>query len=149
MSASRPLYQQALDSLRRREGLLRVLVFTLVTIVLWIGFTIYHSQQQSTLPVNLRKHTTPLNPNINRQVLQEISQRDAYTTSELENFPIYDRILDEVGGSQLIIIDPGNPTTPSSDTTETPATETPSPEPTAAAENSASPEATTEGESEN
>lgn len=103
MTTNKPIYIQALEALRKREGLFRILIFSLVTVVFWIGFSIYLSQQQTKLSIDIRKHTEPLNPNINRETIQEVSDRKTYTPEELSSFPIYERVVNEDGTSQLII----------------------------------------------
>ena len=107
--SDRPLYLQAIDALKRREKLLRVFLFTLVTVFFWIGFSIYFAQSQSKLDINIKKHTQPLNPNIDNQLLIELSSRRKYTNQELVDFPIYERVLDENGVSQLILVGTGIP----------------------------------------
>ena len=104
MSAYRPPYLRVLDALRRREGLFRVLMFTLVTVLFWIGFTIYLSQQKTKIPPDIQKYTIPLNPTIDRKALEEITKLRQYSLEELSIFPIYDRIIDEEGFTQLIIV---------------------------------------------
>lgn len=103
MSNPKPLYIQALEALRNRQMLFRIFIFTLVTVVFWIGFSIFFSQQKTKVAIDTQKHTEPLNPNINQEVLKELATRKSYTDQELIEFPIYDRIVDEDSLSRLII----------------------------------------------
>jgi hypothetical protein len=97
------LYLQALAALRQREGLFRVLIFSLVTVFFWIGFSIFLSQTKTKVSIDIQKHTEPLNPNINRTTLEELATRRVYTPEELQNFPLYERVTDENGVSQVIL----------------------------------------------
>lgn len=106
------LYAKVFEKLKRREGLFRVLMFTLVTVFCWIGFSIFLSQNKTKVEADVRKFTIPLNPNIDRLTLSEISQRRVYADDELEQFPIYKFILDSSGnrqqteiGSESIVLD--------------------------------------------
>lgn len=101
--STKPIYIRALEALRRREGLFRVFIFSLVTVMFWIGFSIFFAQQKTKVKVDTLKFTQPLNPNINREILQDAAQRKRYTEAELQNFPIYDRLVGEKGSSQLVI----------------------------------------------
>ncbi len=103
MSSAKPLYLQAIDALRTREALLRVLIFTMVTVLFWIGFSIFFSQQKTKVKVDTQKHTLPLNPNIDAKTVDELATRKTYTEQELSGFPIYDRIVGEDKVSHLVI----------------------------------------------
>lgn len=118
--SSKPVYLRALEALRRREGLFRVFVFTLVTALFWIGFSIFQAQSQTKVSVDIRKHTEPLNPNINRAILEELSQRKRYTPEELQQFPLYERIVDDNGVSQIVIAGTVVTTTDNDEDEETP-----------------------------
>lgn len=95
-------YLSFLQALRRREGLFRVLMFTLVTVICWIGFSIVLGQGKTKIPLDVQQHTLPLNPNIDRRALQEIQSRQVYTAAELGSFPIYKIELDEEGNQRMV-----------------------------------------------
>lgn len=101
---SKPIYIKTLEGLRRREGLFRVLVFTLVTVVFWIGFNIYQANTKTKISVDIQKHTQQLNPNINRTSLEELAKRTKYTAQELQEFPIYERVTSDEGVSSIQVI---------------------------------------------
>lgn len=86
MSTSNTHYLTLLDGLRRREDLLRILIFTLVTVLVWISFEIYLSQKQTKVAEDFASYTLPLNPNIDRTVLQEIQNRRGFSDEELQEF---------------------------------------------------------------
>lgn len=81
-----------LASLRRREGLLRILIFTLVTVLIWIGFEIYLSQQKTVVSEDFQPYTMPLNPNIDRAVLQEMQNLRSFTDEELQDFSLFQQL---------------------------------------------------------
>jgi hypothetical protein len=94
------IYAKFLETLKRREGLLRILMFTLVTVFCWIGFSIFLSQKRTKVPNDVQKYTIPLNPNIDRLTLSEIERRRSYSDQELQDFPIF-RILSDENGSRI------------------------------------------------
>lgn len=104
MSRYRPSYLKALDALRKREGLFRVLMFSLVTVLFWIGFTIYFSQQKTKIPPEVQRYALPLNPTIDAAALTQIGQLRAFSPQELADFPIYDSVIDEEGFVQIRVI---------------------------------------------
>lgn len=118
MSTEKPFYLLALEGLRRKERLFQIFIFTLVTAFFWIGFSIFLSQRETKVSIDIQKHTTPLNPNINRTVLEELAARKLYSPEELNNFPLYERLVDDKGNSQLIVA--GTKPIDSSDTTTVP-----------------------------
>ena len=94
------IYAKFLETLKRREGLLRILMFTLVTVFCWIGFSIFLSQKKTKVANDVQKYTIPLNPNIDRLTLSEIEKRRSYTDQELQDFPIF-QILSDENGSRI------------------------------------------------
>jgi hypothetical protein len=118
---SKPIYIKTLEGLRRREGLFRVLVFTLVTVVFWIGFNIYQANSQTKISVDIQKHTQQLNPNINRTALEELARRTRYSPEELQEFPIYERVTSDDGISSIQVVGSNTVVTITSEDEETPA----------------------------
>lgn len=102
MREKKPVYQQALDGLKRREGLFRILIFSFITVLIWIGFSVYRANIKTKVSIDTQKHTEPLNPNINSLVFDELATRIKYSDEELESFTVYERIVDENGVSQLV-----------------------------------------------
>lgn len=86
-----------IDKLKKREDLLRVLIFSLVTVFIWIGLSIFLSQRDSKVPLDVQKHVLPLNPNIDRTIFPELSSRKKYTPEELTSFDIYQLHTSEEG----------------------------------------------------
>jgi len=81
--------QGELKSLQDNQRLLAILVFSLVTVVIWVGFSLLNSQTKSSISPELRALAKPLNPTINTDVLDEIAAKREYTPDELTNFTIY------------------------------------------------------------
>lgn len=81
-------YLSLLEGLRQREDLLRIFIFTLVTVFFWIGFEIYLSQQRTKVPEDYQRYTLPLNPNIDRNALQEIESRRGFSDEDLQSFSV-------------------------------------------------------------
>jgi hypothetical protein len=81
--------KNALTELKKREDLLRILIFTLITAFIWIGFSIFQSQRETKVSSDVQKHTQPLNPNIDRNTIAELESKRRYSDEELTNFDIY------------------------------------------------------------
>lgn len=95
-------YLNILQRLRRKEGLFRVLMFTLVTVLCWIGFSILWTQQTTTITSDVQRLTNPLSPNINRDAFTEIANRRTFTDEELASFPIYKVLIDADGNRTIV-----------------------------------------------
>lgn len=52
-----------------------MLAFLLVAVIVWVGFSIYFSVNNSTLNPNASSYTNPLNPKFNIEIMKEISDR--------------------------------------------------------------------------
>jgi len=94
-----------LSSLQHSQALLRILVFSFFTVIVWIGFTLFQSQQQTGISPDLQLMAVPLNPNIDTQVIDRIQQKHFYTDQELSNFPIFRVVVDQ-GGVEHIVTSP-------------------------------------------
>lgn len=89
-------------SLKQKQGLLRILIFSLVTIMIWVGFSIFHSQNTTAISPDLLKLAEPLNPNINVDALQRIEQKRSFGPNDLANFPI-NRIVVQTDGTEQVV----------------------------------------------
>jgi len=78
-----------LSSLRHNRQFLIILLFSLVTIVVWVSISLITSQTKTSISPELQKLAIPLNPSINVQVLEQIEEKRAYDPSQLSSFPIY------------------------------------------------------------
>jgi len=91
-----------LTGLKQKQGLLRILVFSLATIFIWIIYSLFHSQNTTEISPELLKLAEPLNPNINIDVLQRIEQKKVYSDTELSSFPINRVVLQSDGSEQIV-----------------------------------------------
>ena len=91
-----------LTGLKQKQGLLRILVFSLATIFIWIIYSLFHSQNTTEISPELLKLAEPLNPNINIDILQRIEQKKVYSDTELSSFPI-NRVVMQSDGSEQIV----------------------------------------------
>ncbi len=91
-----------LDTLKHKQWMLRILVFTLVTVMVWMGLSLFRSQQRTIISEDLQKLAIPLNPNIDVSVIERIEQKRAFTPEELTGFPIYRVIKTPTGEEQIV-----------------------------------------------
>ena len=78
-----------LKSLYQHQKMMYVLIFTLVTVVIWAGVSIFLTSQETPIDPELIELSTPLNPNLNLQVIQELENKKSYSQTELSQFTIY------------------------------------------------------------
>lgn len=96
--------EPTLEALRHQQIFLRILIFSIVTIMIWVGFTLFRSQQVVQIPAELQKMAIPLTPTIDLDVVTRIEQKKDYTDQELSNFPIYLLSNDKNGGQNFNIM---------------------------------------------
>lgn len=60
-----------------------------MTIMIWVGFSLFHSQRTSSISPELTKLALPLTPTINQAVLESLEAKQTYTDQELSGFTIY------------------------------------------------------------
>ena len=126
-----------LQQLKTQNTLVVILVLLFVSILIWTGVSIYSSTTTSQLPANIKKLTLPLNPSIDREILDSISQKVVLSGQQLESFPIYRLILDKRTNIEKVI------TIDMDETVFTqPAKNTPTPQPNLLDENQNSPTST-------
>ncbi len=75
--------------LRRRQGLLYIMLFSLVTIVVWGAFSVFLSQRSNPIDPQLLKLSAPLNPSIDSTVIEKLKAKKQFSNAELKDFPIY------------------------------------------------------------
>lgn len=81
--------QDEFKALYANQKLLTVLVFSLVTVLVWVGASLFRSQRKTSISPELQELAAPLNPSINAEILTEIEQKRQFSPSELADFPIY------------------------------------------------------------
>jgi hypothetical protein len=100
-----------IQSLKKQQAFFQILLFSLVTVIIWVGFSIFLSQQKTEISADLLELAIPLNPNINMDVVGQIEQKKTYTEEELFIFPI--RIITQNKAGEIEIVTQGTLPTPS------------------------------------
>jgi len=84
-----------LAHLYKRQQILQLATFTLITIFIWIGFSLFRSQKKTAISAEQTILSQPLTPNINVEVIESLEQKKFYQETELQNFPIYRILVEE------------------------------------------------------
>lgn len=92
-----------LAQLQQKQTFLKIFIFTLVTVIIWIALTLFSTQQRTSITPQLLKMADALNPNINESVLVEIEQKRAFSPEELNDFPIYTIMTNKQGEQELVV----------------------------------------------
>ena len=85
------------------NNLMYVLLFSLVTIGVWVSFSIFLSQKKTPIDPELIRLSLPLNPNINLEVIKDLATKKSYSASELEGFTIYTLITDKQTRQRILV----------------------------------------------
>lgn len=138
-----------ISSLHQRQTLLKIMIFTLVTAVIWVGLTLFRTQQRTEISQELIKLAEPLNPNINLSVITRIEEKKGYSDQELSDFPIYSIVTDGANGEKIVIFNASDKSkkiilesaeTETEAETTTPGSATPEPSPSAQPQEQATPQ---------
>lgn len=92
-----------LSQLQKKQTLLKIFIFTLVTVFVWVGLSLFRTQQQTGIKPELIDKSEALNPNINTEVIDQIEQKRAFSDLELADFPIYSIVTTKSGEQQLVV----------------------------------------------
>ncbi len=96
--------KEQLDKLKREKLFLVILSLFFVAVLLWVGLSIFISQQRVLVEADLISLSQPLVPSLNRELLEELATRKYFTDNQLESFSIYVwKSIDET--EELKIID--------------------------------------------
>lgn len=96
--------KEQLDKLKREKLFLVILSLFFVAVLLWVGLSIFMSQQRVLVEADLISLSQPLVPSLNRELLEELATRKYFTDNQLESFSIYVwKSIDET--EELKIID--------------------------------------------
>lgn len=60
---------------RRQSDILFILVSSFIVVVAWVGFNIYHIVVTSTISQHIQYQLTPIDPNFNQEVIQQLKTR--------------------------------------------------------------------------
>lgn len=98
-------FERDLQGLKRNQYFLYFMIFSLVTIVIWVGIGLLSSQKKTQISPELKKLATPLNPNLDLQAVIELEGKKAYNATELRDFPIYKLLINKDGSQEVVTLD--------------------------------------------
>jgi len=96
--------KKKLAGLRIKQQALYILIFSFVTVLVWVGGSLFSSQSKSGISSDLQSLSESLNPVINIELVKEIGQRKYFTDEELGFFEIYKLIKSKDGRTQRIVL---------------------------------------------
>ncbi|GEM_PF-995913 len=92
-----------LSQLQQKQTFLKILIFTLVTVIVWVGLTLFRTQRETGISPELLKMAEALNPNINEEVISQIEQKRAFSPEELSDFPVYSIVTSKTGEESIVV----------------------------------------------
>jgi len=92
-----------LSSLRIKQQALYILIFSFVTVVIWISGSLFRSQTKTGIAPDLLELATPLSPTINVDLINRIEQSSNYSDQDLSKFQIYKLIKSKDGSTQRVV----------------------------------------------
>ncbi len=93
------IFQKELLGLQHKQQLLGVLVFSLVTVVVWVSISMITSQTKNTISPVLLKLAKPLTPTLATETIELLEEKRSFTAEELSDFPIYHTVTQLKGRS--------------------------------------------------
>ena len=66
------------------KQIIQVLILTLVTVLAWLGFELFHQAKKTTLPPVVQEQIAPLDPQLPVEVFEGLRKREVVTEEELE-----------------------------------------------------------------
>ena len=73
---------------QKKRDILNFSVLTLVTVILWIGFELYHTYSQSTINEEVQSQLEPFNPSLDQDVLTSLSDRQTMSEDLILQTPV-------------------------------------------------------------
>lgn len=95
--------KKKLASLRLKKQALYILIFSFVTVLVWVGGSLFSSQSKSGIEPELKDLAESLNPVINIELVEEMEQKEYFNDEELGYFEIYKLIKSKDGRTQKIV----------------------------------------------
>jgi hypothetical protein len=77
-----------MEKQRLNRDLLILAILTVITVFTWIGFEVYRTLTETEIPSVLQHQIEPLNPTIEKAVLQSLKSRKSFSPEELVTAPI-------------------------------------------------------------
>jgi hypothetical protein len=81
--------QQRLGNLRRNQYVLYIVIFSLVTIVIWITGSLISSQKKTGIEPHLLELAKPLNPNLDQFVISRLESKRSINEDNLRSFQVF------------------------------------------------------------
>jgi len=73
---------------RLGRDLLILAIMTVTTVFTWIGLEVYWTLTKTEIPAVLQRQIEPLNPTIEKEVLESLKSRKAFSSEELVTAPL-------------------------------------------------------------
>lgn len=71
----------------KKQNITAIIIFSLITLFLWLGFTLYFAFKKTALTPDLQKHLTPFNAHLKKEILESLRSRIYLNDEELEKIP--------------------------------------------------------------
>jgi hypothetical protein len=95
--------KKKLSTLRIKQQALYIMIFSFVTVVIWISGSLFKSQRKTGIAPDLLELAKPLSPTINVELINSIEQSANYSDQELFNFQVYKLIKSKDGRTQRVV----------------------------------------------
>ena len=91
-----------IKNISNSQKIVQGLIFTMATVLIWVGFSLFQSQQRTGIAPELLRLAEPLNPNIDTEALGRIEEKRVYSEAELSNFTVYRLVRDRSGFERVV-----------------------------------------------
>jgi len=88
---------------QQSQHLMYIAIFTLVAVMVWVGGSIFQSQQRTGISPELQALAEPLNPNIDVTTIDFIETKRFISEDELTGFPILKVVTVGNNRNQLVV----------------------------------------------
>lgn len=61
-------------------------IITLITVLTWVGFTIYRAYTKTAVSPDVRKQLAPINPKLDTKIIDNLKSRRHISLEEIRNF---------------------------------------------------------------
>lgn len=72
-----------MDEYKFGKNMLILSIMTLITVIVWIGYEVYHAYTQTTVPKIIKELIKPLSPNIDEVTIEDIKKKYQIPGEEL------------------------------------------------------------------
>jgi low affinity Fe/Cu permease len=95
--------KKKLSNPKIKQQALYVMIFSFVTVLIWISGSLFKSQRKTGISPDLLELATPLSPTINIDLIDNIEESVNYSDQALANFQIYKIIKSKDGRIQQVV----------------------------------------------